>query len=108
MENFDWGSFIFYALLGWLAMRITQGYLEHKNQELQNEINLIRKKVKEKIVLVKIEKHQDTYYIFESETDSFVAQGKTVEELKEAMHKRYPDKTFMASEEHLKEIGLTL
>lgn len=108
MENFDWGSFIFYAFLGWLAMRITQGYLERRNQELQNEIDYIRKKVKEKIILVKIEKHKDTYYVFERETDTFVAQGRTAEELKEAMLKRFPHKTFMAPEEHLKEVGLEL
>lgn len=106
MENFNIASFVFYALLTWLILRIIQGYLERKNQELQADIDLIKNKIKSQIMIVNIEKHGDCYYLFDKETDTFVAQGKTVEEIKDAMQKRYPGKTFMANEKHLEELGL--
>jgi len=108
MENFDLGTFLFYAFLGWLTIRILHKYLERQNQEMKGRLPELKEKIKKNIVPVTIEKHGDIYYAFERETNTFVAQGRTANEIREAMQKRFPEKTFMANEQHLKELGLDL
>ena len=108
MENFDIGTFLLTAFLFWILLKILQGYLERRNHEMEQALNDLKDKIKKTIVVVNIEKHGDMYYAFERETDSFVAQGRSAEEIREAMKKRFPEKTFMANEQHLKELGLEL
>lgn len=108
MEDFNWFGFIVWMLFVWLVLKIIQGYLEAKNAQLRSQLKEIDKKVKELFVRVNIEKHGEIFYIFEQETDRFIAQGKTADEIKEIMQKRFPDKTFIATDEELKKSGLTL
>ena len=102
-----WG-FIVGWLITWLVLKLIAGFLHAKNAQLQGQLKDLEQKVKELFVRVNIEKHGDIYYVFEKETDRFVAQGRTAEEIKEIMQKRFPNKTFVATDEELKESGLTL
>lgn len=102
-----WGFVVGYAVT-WLVVKLITGYLRAKNEVLHKQLEEINKKVKELIVRVTIEKHGDIFYIFEKETDRFVAQGRTADEIKEVMQKRFPEKTFIATDEEIKRTGLTL
>jgi len=108
MEDFNWGTFVLYAFVGWFILRILQNYLIRKNDEMQQDIEFVRKKIKDTIVIISVEKHGDIYYAFDKETDTFIAQGKDGKEMKEAMTKRFPNKTFLTNEQHMKELGLDL
>lgn len=106
MENFDWTSFVIWFLIGWAVMKILQGYLERKNLELQQEVDELQKRIKNRFIHVNIEKHGDVYYLYEKETDRFIAQGVNMEELKTHCDSRFKNNVIFANDEELKKAGL--
>lgn len=106
MDNFI--SVLVWMLVIWLALNFIRLYLQAKNDILREELNEVSKKIKETIITVSIEKHGDIFYVFEKETNNFIAQGQTMAEIKEVMQKRFPKKTFVATEDHVKESGLEI
>lgn len=60
----------------WLAKMASQ-ILDQENQRLTAELKELSKEVP-----VLIELHNGVFYLFESKTDKFVAQGRNMEELK--------------------------
>lgn len=50
----------------------------------------------ESVLFVKVEKHGDSYYLFTEDTEEFVAQGKTLDEIREIVGKRYHGKKSIA------------
>jgi hypothetical protein len=108
MEQFNWTAIILGFAIGWVITKFIQGYLEAKNLMLEAEIETLTKKVKERVVRVTVERHGDIYYLYEKETDNFVAQGRDADEIKEILLKRLPNKTFFADEENVKSTGLSL
>ena len=106
MDNFI--SVLVWMLVIWLALNFIRLYLQAKNDILREELEVVSKKIKETIITVSIEKHGDIFYLFEKETNNFIAQGQTMAEIKEVMQKRFPKKTFVATEDHVKESGLEI
>jgi hypothetical protein len=74
----------------------------------QKIIDAVERKLEDsiKVIEVNIEKHQDTFYLFSRENNQFIAQGKTKEEITEAIQQRFKGYRVMAQEEQLKELGL--
>jgi hypothetical protein len=99
---------IFWLFVIWLFMKMWVKYLIARNEILREDLEAVSKKIKETIVNVNIEKHGDIFYVFEKETNNFIAQGQTMSEIKEIMQKRFPKKTFVATEDHIKESGLEI
>lgn len=94
------GVFFFY--LGWTsreryAVRILKDFLE-KNEEALEEKD-------ETLIPITIEVHNDTFYVYSMNDNSFMAQGKTRKELEENLVSRYPQKHFAATTANLKEVG---
>jgi hypothetical protein len=56
--------------------------------------------------LLKLEKHSAVIYAFDSETDQFLGQGESLEDLVQLLVERFPDKRFTATPDNLKELGL--
>jgi len=108
MENIDWASVLFWGLIIWLSLKAFEGYLKAKNAQLERELGDLQKKVRETIIKVNVEKHGDVFYLFEQDTDRFIAQGKNADEIKEVLLKRFPDKTVFADKKVLETVGLTL
>lgn len=108
MDTDTFISAILWMLVLWLALNFIRLYLQAKNDILREELNAVSKKIKETIITVSIEKHGDIFYVFEKETNNFIAQGQTMAEIKEVMQKRFPKKTFVATEDHVKESGLEI
>ena len=71
----------FWALLFWLVLRVFGGmfnrHIENRIEQLNAEIEEIKKVYKR----VKIEEHYDTFYLFNAETDEFIGQGRTMQEI---------------------------
>jgi hypothetical protein len=101
MEEFL--SFVFYALLGYIAARIVFHYLlkalHEKNEKLKQELVDLAKQY----IFVKPERHGDMIYLFETDTDRFIAQGRTAQEIKAHCQQRFPDKNVVISSEYLKQ-----
>jgi hypothetical protein len=62
--------------------------------------------VEKAIIRVKVEKHHDTYYLFNEATDEFIAQGKDMQELKDRCDQRFPRNLIVANDEALLQAGL--
>jgi hypothetical protein len=93
---------LFYLALGWITGKVLLSVvlylLRAKNEELKEELERATKELKNKIILVNIEKHGDTLYLFEKDTDRFIAQGKTTEEIMKHCKERFPKQSVIASE----------
>lgn len=57
------------------------------------------KKLKETIIPSRIEEHGGYLYLYNSETEDFIAQGKDMEELNANAKIRFPDKLFHVPQE---------
>lgn len=94
-------DFLLYAFIGYVCMRIvlyfTLQYLYRKNEDLKQQLVDLAGK----FIFVKPEKHGDTIYLFDAHTDQFIAQGKTVSELKERCLQRFPDKNVVISNDYV-------
>jgi len=71
----------FWFLVLWLAFQIFGGmfnrHIETRIEKLNAEIEEIQKIYKR----VKIEQHYDTFYLFDADTDTFIGQGRTMQEI---------------------------
>lgn len=54
---------------------------------------------------IRIEHVKGVYYIYDMETDEFLAQGDTRPVLEKNLAERFPDTFFAATSENLKEVG---
>lgn len=106
MENIDWASVILWSIGIWLALKAIQKYLEAKNEILKEELEGLQKRVKEKFIHVNIEKHGNVFYLFEKETDRFIAQGLNMDELKAHCDARFKKSVIFADDADLKLNGL--
>jgi hypothetical protein len=55
---------------------------------------------------MRLERHGEVIYAFTTETDTFIAQGSTLEELDAAIQKRFPGKKFLIKESNLEEVEM--
>ena len=94
--------------LGWMVSKIIQGYLRAKLLlEIQEKVEESQVEIKQHIIMVNVEKHDDVFYLYEKNTDQFIAQGKTIEELSQRCQERFKNHTIIADENDLKSFGLT-
>jgi hypothetical protein len=90
---------------GW---HLHEAVTAHKANKLLSHINQqIEKQEEENIMKIKIEKHNDTLFVYDFHTDMFIVQAKDRPELEEKLEKLYPGKKFGATPANLKEIGFS-
>ncbi len=56
-------------------------------------------------IKISIEKVESTFFVYNLEDNSFMAQGNTRNELEEALKSRFPGVVFACPEANLKEVG---
>ena len=82
-----------YILLFYFAYRVGQiisaGYKEAMLEEATSTL------IAKKIHILKVEKHGDTFYWFDSETDQFIAQGKDIQDFAATLKQVHPTKVFL-------------
>lgn len=89
------GEFILWAVIIWVFSQIALGIVDGwKLVELKQRVELI-KEISELIHQVKVEKIGDVEYWFDSESDQFLGQGKTVDEIIAHVKSRFPDHIFL-------------
>ena len=92
------GMFIFGLIVGtvlaWLTVYVMlKTVITKVNDEMGKILDQAAEAVEEannKIeILARVELHGDTFYAYNKETNEFMAQGRTLKEIKEHMFKRY-------------------
>jgi hypothetical protein len=78
------------ALYGWKA------HLRHVNRTVDSTLNRIEEELSKTHIRIKIEKHLDVLYVYDAQTNAFMAQGKSRHELEQSLQKKYPGKRFAA------------
>ena len=97
---------LFWSIVIWLVMKVMQVYLIAKNEVLGKQIEDMTKQIKEQIIHVDIEKHGEVFYLFEKDTNRFIAQGTNFDELKEHCVTRLKNKSIIANEDQMEQFGL--
>lgn len=99
------GCLIIGFYIGW---HLHSALLTHKaNKLLENiEQQMIDKEV-EDVMKIKIEKHNNMFFVYDFHTDMFIAQANNRSELEEKLEKLFPGKKFGATPDNLKEVGFS-
>ena len=91
---------------GWLLREL---YAVYKVKVYFNKIESIQDNPdsdeKSELIHINIEKHDGTLFVYSSEDGSFMAQGKTRDELENNLRERYPNFVFGASNANLEKVG---
>lgn len=87
-------------------MKVIQMYLVAKNEALAEQLEDLTKQLKEQVIQVDIEKHGSVFYLFEKDTNRFIAQGTNFDELRDHCVTRFKDKSVVANEDQMKQLGL--
>ncbi|MFZ9404032.1 MAG: hypothetical protein ACO25Q_06905 [Sediminibacterium sp.] len=77
-------------------------YKQISDEKLDEKIKEGLEKLKETIIPSRIEISNGMLYLYNSETNEFLGQGKTMQELNDAVKKRFPNKLFNVPDEQLK------
>lgn len=98
------GIFIVGVAFGWFARE------QHAIRKVQKMFAQAEKEAAEKIdentVTAKLEIHHGHFYMFDAETDEFLGQGETKEELSEILRKKFPEKAFVLQKEQYNKLGV--
>jgi len=89
--------------IGWIAREVWAVRQVEKmwTTAVEAEIN----DNKENLIQIVIEKDNDMFFVYDKSHKSFMAQGRTREEVEDNLHKRYPGQLFAAHPDNLREIG---
>lgn len=86
-----------------------RGFRQSK-EELVNKLNSfedqLTKMAEEDVIPVKIERENNILYVYKESDGLFLAQGKSLEEIRDLLTKRFPGKRIIASQENVKDAGL--
>jgi len=90
-------------LAGWSARERAAA---KRVEEILNETTeKVKQHIRENIIRIKIEQDRGCYYVYDLDDNSFLGQGKTRQELEDALASKYPGKTFAAEHSNLVEMG---
>jgi len=91
---------------GWIAREIAAS---RRIDRLMESVQVdIREKIEqelENLIPIKIEYDNSTFFVYNNDDHTFMAQGATRKELETNLEKRYPGKRFAARPENLRDVG---
>lgn len=88
---------------GWVAREVAAS--RRIDQLMAQMEETVEEHVKEHLIPIKIEHHDQMFYVYDLNNNTFMAQGQTRRELESNLEARYPGKKFAAKPENLKEVG---
>ena len=72
----------------------------------KQQTRTIEEKEAENIIPVRIERQNDVFYVYHEKDSLFLAQGKSLEEIRDLLTKRFPGKRIVASNDNVKDVGI--
>jgi hypothetical protein len=97
---------IFWCIVIWLASKFFLLYLQARQEILREEIKELSEQLKNKIIQVNVEKHGSVFYLYERDTNRFIAQGSDINEIKKKCEDRFKGAVIVADSDELKKYGL--
>lgn len=91
-------SFVF----GWI---VRERYAVRQLEKLLTQVQDMKEESKQDLVFITIEKHDNVFFVYLKETNQFVLQANTQEELEEKLLEKFPGKKFAVKQENLDEVG---
>lgn len=95
-------EFLIYGILLWFIIQVLVAHIHFRKQEtVREEIGELVTKAQEqlkKILVVRVEKMDDMFYLYNQTSGEFICQGKSLEEVRKAYLLRYPDKRALVDE----------
>lgn len=90
------------------AVGFKRGY-EFREKEavnkIQQTIDRLEEEISETLIRVRLEKFGDVVYVYNEDTNEFMAQGVNHESISDILKVRFPGKRFAAKPDNLKEVG---
>lgn len=88
---------IFGFVVGWWYREFVAGLkIKHLLESIEEHTH--------NVVRIRIERTDDMLYIYNMETNEFMAQGKTRNVIERNLRERFPDTVFAATDENLREV----
>ncbi len=82
-------TFLLWYAIGWAIWQfIVRPWVIRRLETRIAELELVLEKVSEDVVEAKIEEHHGQFYLFDNNTDHFLAQGYTAQEVADKMKKK--------------------
>lgn len=92
-----WSVFWFFVLK---TIDVLAGFYLAK-KETDQRIDELYEEITKSVHSVKVEKHNDTIYWFDDESDRFLAQGRNTEELIAHLKERFKYDIFLVADKHI-------
>jgi hypothetical protein len=91
----DITSIILWAILIWIVSQIILGAIDgYQMIKIQERVTVL-KKLSDMIHKVKVETVGDIEYWYDADSDAFLAQGRTIDEVVDVIKSRFPDHIFL-------------
>lgn len=98
-------EFLFGFILGIITIKIYSSIaLYFLEKRLEQKVEEVLKEFRKNVINSKIEVENGTYFIYNRETNEFLGQGKTFEELEKVMKAKYPNKLFNVPHSELMDV----
>jgi len=91
-------NLFFWACMGYILARLIIKYFEFRLHSHMEEVDELKEKISKLIHPIKVEKHGDMTYWFDAETDQFLAQGLTRDDIADHLKQRFKGHVFLLSE----------
>lgn len=92
---------------GWNAReRMASKKLDSMLSGVEAQIRHRIEEEKENTMYIKIEKHDNVFFVYGLEDNQFLAQGSSIQDLEKMLATRFPGKRFAAKEENLNAMGI--
>jgi hypothetical protein len=90
----------------WFILKLVNLYMMIKNQMLEEQLAKLAEQLKNKTIQVNIEKHGDMFYLFDRDTDVFIAQGTDLNQIEVQCALNFKGRSIVATEEQVEQLGL--
>jgi len=81
-------TFLIWYAIGWALFNwIVRPWIIRRLEKRIAELELVLEQVNENVVEAKVEEHHGQFYLFDKNTDTFLAQGSTAQEVADKMKK---------------------
>lgn len=99
MEEFL--NFVLWAAFWWVVIKAFEGFLTIR--KIKKDSDQLRTELEEQLEIVlhnvKEENHNDIHYWFDDDNDQFLAQGKTMDEVRAHLKARFKDHIFIVKDQ---------
>jgi len=87
----------FWYIVSAIVLGFIEGYLRARTEDIQTETREILKELNEIIHRVRVEEHGNMFYWFDEDSNTFLAQGKNLEEATAQLRGRFPKHIFFVT-----------